>query len=403
MVISMWEPPPARTLNDAQGHLIWLRDFLAGLPVDTMTGVQCTEVLEFGTKVERLGVAIRMVMAPKVEESFVWRQEGFKTAASYLAQKTGTSPGQAHGVLETARQLGELPATARCLVSGDFSVEQVTAIAGAASVHPGAEGELLESAARSGLKALKERCEKTKALASFENGERARENAIRKSRFLSTSHDPDGALRIMARLTPADGARIMEAVRAKAGVFFDEARKTGQFETMGAYLADGLVSLADDAIIGPGTGIGKPTVVLRVDAAALRRGETEGDETCEIAGVGPVSLATARRLLGDSFVKIVIREGTDIANVCHPGRTIPAHLETAIMERDRFCCVPTCDNHQWLEIHHIVAVTNGGPSCASNLVRICKWHHDLITYEGWTLLGEPGDWSWHPPPDFEGF
>jgi hypothetical protein len=403
MVMSMWKAPPQKTLAEAGSHLIWLRSFLADLPVDTMTGVECAEVLEFGTKVERLGAAMRMVTAPKVEESFVWRQEGHKTAASYLALKTGTSTGQAHGVLETARQLGDLPSTARCLQSGDFSVEQVTAIASAATVHPGAEGELIEAAARCGLKALKERCEKTKALASFESGERARENAIRKSRFLSSSHDPDGAVRLVARLTPADGARIMEAVRAKAGVFFDEARKTGTFETMGAYLADGLVSLADDAIVGPGTGIGKPTVVLRVDAASLRRGETEGDEVSEIPGVGPVSLATARRLLGDSFVKIVIREGTDIKSVCHPGRTIPAHLETAVIERDRFCAVPTCDNNQWLEIHHIVAVTDQGPTCLSNLVRVCKWHHDLITYEGWTLLGEPGDWTWHPPPDFEGF
>jgi hypothetical protein len=289
-----------------------------------------------------------------------------------------------------------------CLRRGEFSAAQVKEIASAATVHPGAEAELLEVAARTGLKGLRTQCQKVKALASWETSEVARENAIRKGRFLRRSVDADGGVRIEARLTPADGARVMEAIKAKAGIFYDEARSTGLYESMSCYLADGLVSLADDAVCGTGTGIAKPTVVLRVDLAALRRGEVEGDESCEIPGLGPVSLATARRVLGDSFVKIVITDGHDVRSVSHPGRTIPAHLQTAIEERDRTCSVPLCDNDYRLEIHHIVPVERNGPTCLSNLVRICKWHHDLITYEGWTLEGRAGDWAWHPPPDWDG-
>jgi hypothetical protein len=343
-----------------------------------------------------------MVVAPVVEDRLVWRQEGHKTAASYLAEKTGTTPGQAIGVLETARQLGDLPETAVCLRRGDFSAGQVKEIAAAATIHPGAEAELLEVAARTGLKGLRTQCQKVKALASWETSEVARENAIRRSRFLRRSLDPDGAMRIEARLTPADGARDMEAIKAKAGVFYDEARSTGLYESMSCYLADGLVSLADDAVCGNGTGIAKPTVVLRVDLPALTRGEVEGDEACEIPGVVPVSLATAGRVLGDSFVKIVITDGHDVRSVCHPGRTIPVHLQTAIEERDRTCAVPRCDNDYRLETHHIVPVEHNGPTSLSNLVRICKWHHDLITYEGWKLEGQAGDWAWHAPPDWEG-
>jgi hypothetical protein len=40
-------------------------------------------------------------------------------------------------------------------------------------------------------------------------------------------------------------------------------------------------------------------VHLRVDLGALRRGNTSAGELCEIAGVGPVSVTTARELLGD--------------------------------------------------------------------------------------------------------
>lgn len=118
--------------------------------------------------------------------------------------------------------------------------------------------------------------------------------------------------------------------------------------------------------------------------------------------MGPVSLATASRALGDSFVKIVITDGCDVRTVCHPGRTIPAHLQTAIEERDRKCAVPLCDNDYRLETHHIIPVERNGPTSLSNLVRICSWHHDLITYEGWKLEGQAGDWTWQAPPDWEG-
>lgn len=398
------------TLSDMWAHMIAQRNWLAGLPVDTMTGFQATEVLEFGAKLERLGVAIQMVMAPKVSDTYVWKQEGHKSAASYLAEKTGTSEGRAHGALETARQLGELPETAQCLSNGSFSAEQVREIASAASVHPGAEGELLDAAARSGLKGLKLRCQRTKALASFEMGEQAREKAIHKSRFFRHRFDPDGAVRIEARLTPADGARILEAVKAKAGFFYDEARKAGCYESESAYRADGLVSLADDAVLGQGTGIARPTVILRVDLAALQRGELDGDsagdghpgEMCEIAGVGPVSLATATRVLGEASVKLVISDGTDVRSVCHLGRTVPAPMKTALEQRDPVCSVPRCENSYYLENHHLIPWAQGGPTSLDNLVRICKWHHDLISYERWSLKGRPGEWTWHPPPDFDG-
>lgn len=397
----MGEQRPPRTLKEAFEHLFWLRAFVADAEVESMTGGEAVEHLEFCSKLERLGAAGSMVFAPQVEQCFAWRQEGHRSAAGFLAARMGVHEGKARGVLETAKQLGELPETATCLRRGDFSVDQVKAIAAAASVHPGAEGELIEAAARSGLKSLQARCERTKALASWENDEVGRERAIHGRRFFRHFIDTDGGVRFEAKVTPADGARIKEAVGAMARSLMDEARAAGVHEPMSACAADAFVALADHAVVGTGTGIGRPTVVLRVDLAALKRGETDADELCEIPGIGPVSLATARRTLGDCFLKIVIREGSEIRSVCHPGRTIPAHLETALQERDPQCVVPGCDNSLYLQTHHRVAVHEHGRTTMENLVRICTWHHDLISYEGWRIDGRPGSWSWHPPPDFE--
>jgi hypothetical protein len=393
--------PTDETLADVYESMRRQREFLARLDPDTLTGQDASNLLEFFSKLERLGTAGSMVVAPVVADRMVWRQEGHKSAASYLAEKTGSTEGQAIGVLETAKQLGELPETAVCLRRGDFSAAQVKEVAAAATVHPGAEAELLEVAARTGLKGLRTQCQKVKALASWETSEVARYNAIRTSRFFRHWIEADGAVRVEARLTPGDGARLLEAVKAKAAVFFEEGRRAGLYESMGAYAADGLVSLADDAVVGTGTGVGRPTVIVRVDLAALKRGETEGQEVCQIAGVGPVPLATANRVLGDALVKLVIADGCDVANVCHLGRSVPAHLMTALEERDPTCAVPRCEATTRLEVHHRVPFSEGGPTQLSNLVRICTWHHDLLTYEGWTLVGKPGGWSWHPPPDFE--
>ncbi|MGH9016896.1 MAG: DUF222 domain-containing protein [Acidimicrobiales bacterium] len=391
-----------RMEEELYGPLGQLRDLAADLEPSSLNGATAVRLLEFGARLQRLGTAFMMLAAPVVDDTYVWRQEGHKSAATFLAEKTGTAVGTAIGVLETARQLGDLPHTARCLRQGDYSPAQIQEIASAAAVHPGAEGELLDWAAKAGLKGLKHRCQKIKQLASWETGEIARYNAIRKSRFFRHWTEPDGAIRIEGRLTPGDGARLLEAVKAKATFFYDDARRSGLYESMAAYAADALTSLADDAILGTGTGIAKPTVVLRVDATALRRGDVEGDEVCEIPGTGPVPLATARQLIGDCFLKVVIHQGTDILSVSHPGRTIPAHLETALHERDRMCAVPQCVTSAELQSHHRVSVLDHGPTELANLVRICRWHHDLLTYDGWRLEGEPGDWSWHPPPDHSG-
>src|SRR3546814_1829660 len=63
-------------------------------------------------------------------------------------------------------------------------------------------------------------------------------------------------------------------------------------------------------------------VIALVDVEALNRGRVEGDETCEIAGVGPVSVSAVRRLLSEAFLTLVLRKGTDICNVTHLGRQV---------------------------------------------------------------------------------
>lgn len=184
---------------------------------------------------------------------------------------------------------------------------------------------------------------------------------------------------------------------------FDEARKADKRESSGAYAADALVDLVTRSSADPKnrSGTSSAVVHVRVDAAALRRGYVEGGEVCEIAGVGPVAVATARALLPEAFLKVVIVDAVDVISVSHLGRHVSAHVRTAIEERDPTCVVPGCDVAMGLEIDHWQTdYGDDGPTALFNLARLCHFHHNMKSYRGFSLGGGPGKWVWQPPPDF---
>ena len=204
---------------------------------------------------------------------------------------------------------------------------------------------------------------------------RTGEKAGTNSDQTSSAGDPDGADPL--------GAAILGADTLGAGTGTDTGTAGSDEETSGP-LSPGLPPPA--------------SVHLRVDLAALRRGSIEGDERCELPGVGPVPIETARSLLGDAILHLVITKGTDIASVTYLGRTIRAPLEQALIARDETCVVPGCDVRQGLQIdHRIIPVVEGGPTALWNLARLCGRHHYMRHHKGFRLEGGPNTWQWLPP------
>jgi hypothetical protein len=60
--------------------------------------------------------------------------------------------------------------------------------------------------------------------------------------------------------------------------------------------------------------------------------------------------------------------------------------------------VPGCNARDHLEIHHLLGWAITKATRLDELARVCKWHHDCITYLGYQLTGPPGDRQWIPPP-----
>ena len=136
-----------------------------------------------------------------------------------------------------------------------------------------------------------------------------------------------------------------------------------------------------------------PTLHLRVDYAAFQRGHTLDGEICEIPGIGPIPVATARAASHDAVLKALLVDGTDIRRVVHLGRTVTAAQRAALIERDPECVIDGCHTTQGLEIDHVDGWAITGTTTLDRLAHLCHHHHALKTHHGHHLTGTPGHWQ----------
>ena len=125
-------------------------------------------------------------------------------------------------------------------------------------------------------------------------------------------------------------------------------------------------------------------LVLLADASAWKRGYTVPGEICEIAGIGPVDVATAKRMCGDAIVDIVLSHGVDVRTLAHVGRTVTKAQYAALLAEGYECNVDGCGNTRNLEIDHLGdgwAVDHR--TCNGQLAWKCPHCHDLKSHNGW--------------------
>jgi Domain of unknown function (DUF222) len=355
----------------------------------TLQAQRAVELFNDAARAERLCAAIKSRLARRVEETKVWRESGHRSAAHWMAAATGATVGAAARTLETARALEQLPETDAAFRDGRLSDVQAAEITSTAAADPSGEAELLEAAGSTSVKGLRDRCREVRAGA--EGDDQAWARRLHMNRRAHEWTDPDGAYRIEARLAPDAGARFSAAWKAHTDRIFGDARRAGRREPHAAYAADALIALASE---GPC----KPVEVrVTVDSAALSRGHAKRGERCEIDRVGPVPVSTARAMLDDASVAVLVRDGDDITGVSSPKRTIPTKLRRAVEARYPTCGVEACANDHFLEIDHVVPLADHGCTEIDNLWRLCSHHHRLKTYGGWTVDATNGARDLVPP------
>jgi hypothetical protein len=354
-------------------------------------GRDAAALLEAVSEGERVCGAMKALWARRVGETNVWREAGHRSAAHWVADATGETVGAACRTLETARALDALPETDAAFRAGRLSQTQAAEITNAAGADPAAEADLLDAAGSTSVKGLRDRCRQVRAGAEADDRDWARR--LHLGRRAHDWNDPEGFYRIEGRLAPDAGARFRSAWQAHIDRIFRDARRAGRREPRAVYAADALVALASE---GPC----KPVEMrVTVDSAALARGHTEPGERCEIDRSGPIPVTTARALLDDASVAVLVRDRDDITAVTSPKRVIPMKLRRALEARYPLCGVKGCANDQFLQIDHVVPIAERGRTELDNLWRLCSHHHDLKSYAGWKVVGHNGDRDLLPPDD----
>ena len=373
--------------------------------------------------IEKLAAGAKLRLARRVDECGRWRRDGYRSAEEWMARTAGTSVGAARASLGTSTRVKDQPDTDEALRHGELSESQANTVSDAADANPSAERELVRKARTSSSKQLREAAGHAKAQADPDpEATHRRQHAARSARMFT---DAEGLWNLHLRHTPEVGAELRAILQPFLDLVFHRARTTGTRDSHDAYTADAVTDIfrtasgssaeshaaaSADHSHSAGTG-DEPTssrpasrsqrpdtkVVAFLDWEALVRGHTENGETCEIAGVGAVPVSTARALLGDATLTLVIRKGHDIRNVTHLGRQVTTAQRSALEARGYRCARPTCGATRLLQIDHVTGWAITHTTRVDDLEFLCAHDHNLKTHCGYWLSGPPGHRRWHHP------
>ncbi len=232
--------------------------------------------------------------------------------------------GAARERVRVARALPSLPRIADAFARGELSYAKVRALTRVAT--PETEERLL-AVGRAGSADQVERI--VRGWRRVDQMAEAREESRRHNgRALQVYQDADGMVMIRGRLTPEQGAVLMQALEAARETLYQRtsvaANVPEETSSMAQQQADALALLAETALhhgIDPGSAGERYQVVVHVDAPVLGDADARGQSVLD--GGTRVSAEMSRRLACDA-TRVIMRHDAD-------GR--PVHEEGYQVER----------------------------------------------------------------------
>jgi hypothetical protein len=174
-----------------QGMAKELDTLLVSLDVATLHAPDAVKVLEAASAVETRAAAIKTLVADRAADAGAWARDGYRSPEEWLAQKTGTSYGEAAATFEASGKLSELPEIEAAVRKGEVSGPKLREIAPAATAEN--ERRLLEAAERESFKQLRKTVSNEKARTLTAAQQRARHERIHKEPFYRSWTDGEGA------------------------------------------------------------------------------------------------------------------------------------------------------------------------------------------------------------------
>jgi hypothetical protein len=389
---------------------------VAGFDPEVTGARDCLDLVGVFRDLEHAASAGLALAARRVAQTSLWADHGHRTAAHWLAAKTGLSVGEAMRLLETAEVAEQAPATMEALKNGGLSIPKARAVGKAEAADPDAGAELVERAASEGVSVKEIETDSARIVhAASGETEASRAERIRRNRSFRVGSNGDGSSWFHGIGPTSDIARLEAALRPILDDIFQDAREEGRREPVDAYTFDALLTLTERGATGEpdrtaasadraqpsGDRHGHAKVIVRADLGALDRGHTEPGERCEIAGHGPIPVADVWEMIdGGAFIAGIVTHGTDIVALRHLGRR-PTALQRTVLQWETAgtCAVEGCTNNVRIEIDHVDPWAGTHTTDIDQLAGLCVHCHRRKTHHGYTLGPRlpTGKRHLHPP------
>jgi hypothetical protein len=371
----------------------------------SVSGDQARTIVASFAEIERSAASGVALFTPRVVETGSFAKDGHASAQDWLGSLAGTSAAKAKARLAAAERAAAEPRLTEALHESELSPDQLGVVATLANEVPESTESLLDLIEQGGSQQeLSDTAARLRAAKRSRETERVRRARVHTQRHFRWRQDENGGIRGEFFCDEIAWARVAPGLEREAKARW-KAAGSAAGESLAAHRMDALIDIlagsgAGGASGGSGGGSGskaKVETLVVIDAEALRRGTTEGDELCEIEGIGPVSVLAATELLTEGGLRYLIKEGFDIKTVTKATRDIARSIEMALTVRDRTCARPGCGKRLGLEIdHREVDFSADGPTELDNLVRLCPECHALKTLGGRALTAQAQDVVSHP-------
>jgi hypothetical protein len=311
--------------------------------------------------------------------------EGCSSLVAWLRDRCGLSAGGAAARAEVSDQLPVLHEAGQLFSDGVIGFDHARVLARTVvEVGPAAPraaaADLVDAARSLDPTQLRDVGRRLRFAVDPDGAAAAFERAYQR-RSLSLS-SVDGGCLVEGLLDAEGAARVRTALDALSMPFAGDER-TGRQRR-----ADALVELATRQLQSGGlpvTNGQRPHLVLTTTLESLSGGAAS---QAELRGVGPIPIATARRIACDAAVsEVTLAPGGEPLAVGRTRRTAPAPMRRALVVRDRGCCFASCDRPpEWTDAHHVKFWgRDDGKTEVANMRLVCRFHHRLLHEGGWSL------------------
>ncbi|ORL87477.1 HNH endonuclease [Prescottella equi] len=368
--------------------------------------------------------ALRAATVAEIDERAVsFDTLGFRSVKQWLAANTLLEVPAAARILALGRMLGRQPEIADAFNAGDISAEHAALIGKFCETPPrGMPNEALGSCRKVLLDAASGPAATTTTVRTcisrleriFESDELPPSEDTERNEF-HASKTLNGRVSVKGDLDAVTGEMLLTALSALTkprNPVDDPAEKRTPARQRADAFAEILRRYLDSGE-APVEGGERPHLSLHVNASDLARSEsahewTHPNEGSDLFGdkdiarmphMGPLSIATARRLACDCHLTPIVMDDGVPLNLGRTSRTVSKKQRRALIARDHGCAFPGCGTPPaHCEGHHVKHWADGGPTDLDNLVLLCRYHHQLLHHSHWGVRIGADRHPWFTPP-----